>query len=309
MNDPHNATDLLIRRPPETTLAWACQAYDPRAQIETVTFLPGGVSHANHVLHLVVDGKSVAVILRRWVRTEWQQIDPEFSPAHEIATYELLATSEVPSPRLIAAAPKGVAGDVPALLLTKTPGQRLTGATEIKPFLVELAAVLPKIHAVDLTRAAGPMPPYRPYYERGQLTIPAWTRQPALWARAIEIGTGPAPDEEEVFIHRDYHPGNTLWLSVEDRVRLSAVVDWTTAERGPRAVDLAHLRTNLLLSYNYQTAAQFLKVYLKNFAPTGYFYHPYWDLRDTLDFLPEIKPSLAQVARLETFVSFALSQL
>ena len=49
------------------------------------------------------------------------------------------------------------------------------------------------------------------------------------------------PDDRACFIHRDYHPGNTLWTGG----RLTGVVDWIGGSWGPPSVDLGHMRVNL----------------------------------------------------------------
>jgi len=115
----------------------------------------------------------------------------------------------------------------------------------MRSFLTQLAGALPIMHGVDPDRAARTLPPYRPYYEHEQLGAPAWTRRPSVWERAIETATGPRPTEPFAFIHRDYHPGNTLWVAGT----LAAIVDWTTASWGPPSVDLAHMRANLAMSF------------------------------------------------------------
>lgn len=44
----------------------------------------------------------------------------------------------------------------------------------------------------------------------------------------------PRPQVKPCFIHRDYHPTNILW--VDDKV--SGVVDWVNACRGPAGIDI-----------------------------------------------------------------------
>ena len=53
---------------------------------------------------------------------------------------------------------------------------------------------------------------------------------------------GAVPANDHVFIHRDFYPGNVLW----NRRHVSGVVDWEAASIGPRSVDVAHCRINLL---------------------------------------------------------------
>ena len=100
-----------------------------------------------------------------------------------------------------------------------------------------------------------------------------------MWERAIALAHAPPPDLPERFIHRDFHPGNTLWEGAE----LTGVVDWTTGSRGPAAVDLGHLRWNLALDYGQRVADAVLP------HPE---HHPYYDVVTALDVLPELDTTL-----------------
>ena len=75
-----------------------------------------------------------------------------------------------------------------------------------------------------------------------ELRPPAWTTRPGLWERVLEVVDAGPPETRTCFIHRDYHPWNTL--TVDDRV--VAVVDWPTAAWGPPGIDLARMRLNLV---------------------------------------------------------------
>ncbi len=275
--------------------------------MSSVVPLRGGISHANHLIRIEAGGSIREVVLRRWVRDEWRTDDPEFSPAQEVATYDLLSSSPVPAPRLIAADAAGGECDVPAILITRAPGARLTRPRDMHSFLAQLAGALPLIHGIDPVRAAGAVPRYRPYYERDRLSCPDWTRMPAAWDRAIALAAGPEPAEPAAFIHRDYHPGNTLWASG----RLSAIVDWTTASWGSPGVDVAHMRANLAMAFAVETADAFLEAY-RAVVGASYRHDPYWDLRVAVDFLPDVPSdgwSAAELGRLDRFVARAVAAL
>ena len=296
--------DLLRRLPPPEAIEWVLRSVGGAGRVSSVAPLGGGSSHANHALRIEDDGSTVEVVLRRWVRAEWEVTDPEFSPVREAATYGLLATSAVPAPRLLAADVTGRDCDVPAILLTRAAGVRTTRPTNRRSFLAQLATALPLVHAVDRDRAIRTVPPYRPYYDRSDLRPPAWARRAAGWERAIDIATGRPPDGPAAFIHRDYHPGNTLWASGT----LTAIVDWTTASWGSPSVDIAHMRANLAMSFGLETAAAFLDLYR---GIAGSVEHdPYWDLRVAVDFAPDLpashRPSAA-LARLDEFVARAVA--
>ena len=193
---------------------------------------------------------------------------------------------------------------MPALLLTRAPGTAPIAPDDMRSFLGQLAAALPAIHAVGPERAARTVPPYRPYYRADELRVPAWTRAPSAWGRAIELAAAPQPAEPAAFIHRDYHPGNTLWVAG----RLTAVVDWTSASWGPPAVDVAHMRVNLAMWFGVEAADVFLAAYRA--VADSYAHDPGWDLRVAVDFLPELKPEpRPEFERLDDFVARAVAAL
>jgi aminoglycoside phosphotransferase (APT) family kinase protein len=125
------------------------------------------------------------------------------------------------------------------------------------------------------------MPPYVPYNRLDHRDPPRHALRPTLWDRAFEIAAGPPPEAPSRFIHRDYHPDNTLW----SYGRLTGVVDWSEASYGPVAVDIAHMRLNLALRYGPIAAERFTAAFDQ--VAGGYPHDPYWDIRCLLDLLPE----------------------
>ena len=173
----------------------------------SVERLRGGMSHANHLIRIDAGGAVHEVVLRRWVRSEWQETDPECSPSQEAATYDLLASSTVPAPRLIATDVSATECDVPALLLARAPGRRVTRPSDMGSFLGQLARVLPVVHAVDPDRAM------RTVRDIGLYSATNSTS-------GIDAAATPCGNDHEAsstppairvrFVHHDYHPGNTL---------------------------------------------------------------------------------------------------
>jgi aminoglycoside phosphotransferase (APT) family kinase protein len=271
------------------------------------------MSHANHAIVVETpDGTSASVVLRRGVRQNWRTTDPDFTPEQEIATYSLLAASAVPAPRLIAADPLGAECDVAAILLTRSLGHHVIDPTDRNAFARELAGVLPAIHRVDPATARLAVPRYRPYADPATLRPPAWTTRPELWERAVDVVAGPPPASRETFIHRDYHPGNTLWTDG----RVSAVLDWTTASFGPPGIDLAHMQANLAMLYEVAMADAFLRSYEASAGLEARNDHdPFWDLQDAVGFLgdladtPSLPPIGVAAPRLEAYVELALAAL
>jgi len=109
----------------------------------------------------------------------------------------------------------------------------------INRWLARLAEVLPAVHASDTDgEAVG----HYFNYEQVSYEPPRWAARPAVWESAVELFHGPVLDHDRCFIHRDYHPGNILWV----RGRVTGVVDWQAACLGPSSVDVGHCRANFL---------------------------------------------------------------
>ncbi|MBL5777794.1 aminoglycoside phosphotransferase family protein, partial [Bacillus sporothermodurans] len=118
--------------------------------------------------------------------------------------------------------------------------------------------------------------------------IKVLTKRPELWGAVFDFVREPRPQVKPCFIHRDYHPTNILW--VDDKV--SGVVDWVNACRGPAGIDIGHCRLNLAMLFGVSTADEFLSAYEK-LAGYSFSYHPYWDLLSLIDILfgsPEVYP-------------------
>jgi aminoglycoside phosphotransferase (APT) family kinase protein len=193
--------------------------------------------------------------------------------AGEAAALQLLERYGLPAPRLVAFDEGGEEADVPAVLMTHLEGRVEFAPADLDRYLREMAAVLPRIHAVGA--ASSGLPPYRRYYSSP--SMPAVTEERAAWRTLLaRAGEGPPP-YEPTFIHRDYHPGNVLW----SRGRLTGIVDWVNACIGPAEVDAGHCRWNVATLFGVEAADAFLDAWL---AATGRSSHdPYWDMVCLLD--------------------------
>jgi aminoglycoside phosphotransferase (APT) family kinase protein len=294
----------LRRRPPAETLDWARRAIGERSRIVAVETLTGGISHANHALD-IADGAGAIhrVVIRRWARADSELTDPEYTPAQEVATYGLLARSAVPAPRLIAADIRGEDCDVPAILVTRLEGTAGSESQDLPSFAVELATLLPLVHDVDPAAARSIVPPYRPYYLESELRPPPWGSRRAVWERAIEISTGPEPEGPARFIHRDYHPENTVWSGG----RLVGIVDWTSASWGPPPIDVGHMRANLAADIGVAAADAFLTAYRS--LQGSFEYDPFWDIRAVVDFISDLDTETHLLPPLEALVMSAVAEL
>jgi aminoglycoside phosphotransferase (APT) family kinase protein len=261
--------------------------------------LEGGTSSAVHLL-VTEDGHGRAgrFVLRRYVRRDWLAQEPDLA-AREAETLTLLSGGPVAAPRLVAVDPVGADADVPAVLMTARAGRVDWTLVDAPDRLHRLAAPLPAIHATPIPASAR-VRPYRPYELGKPLAPPPWTTHRRAWERAIEVYVGPAPSDEAVFTHRDYHPGNVLWSGG----RVTGIVDWASASVGPAENDVGHCRANLADRFGYEVAQRFLAAYQA--ATGGRDYHPYWDI------VVEVGPEAGYGPpnrRLDEFIARAVAQL
>ncbi|PSK92796.1 phosphotransferase family enzyme [Murinocardiopsis flavida] len=235
--------------------------------------------------------------------------DPWYRPENEAAVLDLLGPTSVAAPVLLARDLSGARTGMPALLTGRTPGSDDWKGRDLPEVLAALAAELARIHRVDAGAAA--LPAYRSYYDPdadGPRTPPAWSRARGLWDRVFAVISAPAPDAPVGFIHRDYHPGQSLWLDSG----LSGIVDWTTGCTGPFAIDIARMRLNLAIEAGAAAAEEFGALYARS-AGTD-LHHPYWELVDAGDLLlafgePEDADEWAAWAAFESWVARALAEI
>ena len=217
--------------------------------------------------------------------------------AREATALTLLAHADVPAPRLLAWSKR----DPSALLMTW-----VAGVPELA--IADPGAItdlLARVHDVppDALRAWS----YRGYHEGLALPKPAWWRDSRTWERAVRRTETARPAADPVVIHRDFHPGNVLWVDG----RLGGVVDWVDACTGPAAFDASHMRVNLAVLHGPGEPDRVIPG------------DPSWDIEAAFGFLDWASPAaMAEWAgpwphlgagvtrpRLEAFVAEALARL
>jgi aminoglycoside phosphotransferase (APT) family kinase protein len=250
---------LLRSDPPARALRW-CEAV-AGGRVAGFRALDGGTSSAVHAVDLT-DGR--ALVLRRFVRAEWLAEEPD-APAREAAALVALEACAVATPALVGVDPDGgLAGD-PAVLMTRLPGAITWRPADRDGFLVRLAVLLPAIHATPVEGAG--LGSYSLWLPETS-TPPAWSSLPAVWERAFATFSEPPPSGADVFLHRDFHPGNVLWADGE----VSGVVDWPNACVGVAESDVGYCRRELVRVFGLEAADRFLS--LCGVAD----YDPYWDI-------------------------------
>ena len=162
--------------------------------------------------------------------------DPDLTAAREALVLARLAGTAVAGARAAwRPTPTRRRATSPALLLTRVPwARRSTGARRSARSSPRWPRSTPSTRPASRPTGATTSPTAWPC-RRGPRD------RERVGARASPLAHAPPPELPERFIHRDFHPGNTLWEGAE----LTGVIDWTTGSRSPAAVDLGHLRWNL----------------------------------------------------------------
>lgn len=219
-----------------------------------------------------------------WVKRfdlAWLEREPDLVE-REAGALALLGASDFAYP-----VPRVLSVEHDTVVMTRLPGQ----AHWDPPSIERLAEIAPALHAV--------VPPdgfrrYRRYY--GDMGRPAWSSQPLLWERALEVAAATEVDwAHACFIHRDHHAGNVLWVAGE----VSGVIDFVEACVGPPEIDAARMRLNLARHVGLDAAAAYAR-------RPGIVVDPRWDIVDACDSAGSPR---ARNEWVEPFVAAALAEL
>ena len=219
------------------------------------------------------DAAARRFVLRVVDNPEWLAEEPDMA-AHEAAALGEAQRAGLRAPQIVDYASDDIGFGAPVVLMSFLEGMVELCPSNFRDWLGGLANELASIH-----RHTADAFPWRfsSWVNRAALAPPPRTTVPHLWEQAIERALGAAPDSRPVFLHRDYHPANVLWRAG----RVSGVVDWISACRGPAGVDVAHCRVELAQMFDPEAAQQFLDAYRA--VAEGFVYDPYWDLDGLLD--------------------------
>ena len=258
-------------------LHWIADAVGPGTTVETVHRLKGATSSTLYAVDAARNGHRVELVLRRFTNREWLAEEPDLA-LHEAESLHMARRAGVSAPELVAIDQRSEQDGIPILLMTRLPGTVELLPDDLDGWLHRLAEAILPLHSLDAAEFGWR---YASYNDVTQLKAPGWSSCPDLWERAIEIVNGPWPGTPTCFIHRDYHPTNVLW----QETRISGIVDWVNACRGPASVDLSHCRGNLKSLYGVEIANRFLNVY-QSLVGGDFEHHPYWDLSSVIGVLP-----------------------
>lgn len=277
MDEAERAAWRVRQPPPPATLAWLVEELDASAVVE-VSLMRGGATAAMHRVTLMDrNGHERDVVLRRYVRTEILTEFPDVASL-EARALQLAEPLPVPTPALLALDATGDRADVPALAMTLLDGRPVWETRWGSKWVSQAVDAMIALHDVDSSQAG--LPPLTTYAQK-RYDPPRWTRNPAVWERAVELFHRPVPTTDVGFVHRDFNPGNVLWV----RERLSGLVDWQWACVGSRSIDPAHCRLNLF-QYNPVMADDVRTVWEQR---SGLTFDPWADLASIIGTLDNIR--------------------
>lgn len=227
-----------------------------------------GLTHA--------DGRET--VLRQLLLDPWRR-HADGLLGREARVQAQLTAAPVVVPQPLAVDPAGeVAGD-PSLLMSRLPGAIDLGRCD-DGYLAALADVLVALHR--FRPAPGEWPrDYQSWAFESKRNVPPWSRDDSLYAEAFAMLAGEEPGYSPTFLHRDFQPGNVLWV---DGV-VTGVVDWVETSTGPADLDVAHCASNLATLHGAEAGVAFRDAYA---AAGGVLSDAwaYWQVLDLVGFLP-----------------------
>jgi aminoglycoside phosphotransferase (APT) family kinase protein len=287
--------------PPEQTLRWLLDELEA-TDVVAIRSMPGGSTAAMHRVTIRPRrGPQRTVVVRRYVLGETLTETPDMVE-REWHALQLVAPTRLPTPIPYAADLHASRTDVPTIVMSSLEGRPVWDGRPRQGWLDQLVDAMLEIHAVTI-----PARTTMPTVERYEQTVyepPRWSRQPGIWERAFDIFHGPIPTPDWGFVHRDFHPGNTLW----QHGRLTGVVDWQAACVGPASIDPGHCRMNLLFS-NPRLADQLGDTWERHSALA---YHPWADVVSIVGILDTFRThrnASAAVRNIENAIARAVADL
>ncbi|HEY5338334.1 MAG TPA: phosphotransferase, partial [Rhizomicrobium sp.] len=203
--------------------------------------------------------------------------------ARFVAVANYLRARGLTSPEIIAAEPRQGFALLEDLGDDLYADALLRGANEHELY-ASAAEVLSELHQQDAPSLLPPGTPLHAYDEAAQIAevdlMTEWfmplalgraatadevSEHRALWRDALRATSGGKP----VFVHRDYHAQNLLWLPARSGVARVGILDFQDAVAGSRAQDLMHLVEDARRDVAPDVAAATIRHYLDAMRARG----------------------------------------
>ena len=201
---------------------------------------------------------STRLVLRRY--GSWYDDRGEDAAARETRALELLQRANIPAPSPIWIDTDGVFEEQAIITSFIDAKPELTPSNPFD-WAEKLAGVLSRIHEIRLEEGdldlfvPGAGEDERRISENPELVLEHPLGEELL-RRRVMLGQR-RTDDEQVFSHTDFWPGNTLWRNGD----LSAVVDWESPATGDRAMDVAYCSVDIRYLGMDKVADRFVQTY------------------------------------------------
>ncbi len=306
-------------QPDAATLRRLLRAVNPDLVLVGAHALTGGVSaQVTRIDAVLPDATTDSLVLRQYGAANLRA-DP-LSASHEYQLLTLLHTAGIPVPHPRFADESCAFLPVPCLIVDFVDGAPITEPAQLvgpgAAFTGQLAAALASIHRAGIARSDVPhLADIRGIATARIGTWPA-SLDEALDEAAIRAALThtwpPPPVNQEVVLHGDFWPGNTLWR----RDALVCVIDWEDAVVGDPLADVANARMELTMAFGAAAASDFTRQYSELMPSLDLTVLPHWDLYAALRLtgrMTEWGLAPADLARLRAghreFTTAALAQL
>lgn len=243
---------------PERAKAWVLSCVPGATAVTADLRLAGGLSADTRLITVARDGEPpLELVLKRFL-----DVERGICVRWEAAALAALRDAALPyrTAEVIGRDEPGVACDVPALLMTRLPGRI---ALEVRGSAARVVALGEALAALHLARPPCPVeiPDYVKVGEKQRSKpvpddplLPDWE---AVWRFVDSRRWGGSE-----LLHGDYHLGNALF----EGEQLTAIIDWASARRGVRELDVAYCRIDLSMLLGGDAPALFLEAYEKRYG-------------------------------------------
>lgn len=231
---------------------------DPSSRLLKVWDLKGGVSAQVMALEIErSDGTTRRVVVRRHGAANLKN-NPD-AAADEFRLLQVLHAEGLAIPAPIHVDRSGDSFSSPCVVIEYVDGTSEFAPAHLPAFIRQLAAILARIHAVDISTVS-----FLPAQE-GPAAGELWARLRAMDAsldterlgKALASAASGYPRHTPVLLHGDFWPGNILWKNG----RLAAIIDWEDAKVGDLLSDISGTRLELLWAFGAGAMEQFTRDY------------------------------------------------
>src|SRR3954469_6388407 len=160
---------------------WIVASLRADARVRWAHHMPAATSSRLDAIDLIVNGKRVQLVLRRFDDKQWLGLEPDLV-AHEAAALAWASNVGVALPTLVAFDPGGSQSGIPATLTTRVPGSPQLRPRDRAVWVSGMAAAAVEIHRID---ADGFPWTYRRYNAKARLDVPRWSKERDAWRSAI----------------------------------------------------------------------------------------------------------------------------